>query len=159
MSAIIRGWHRKTGCVTLVMAVVMSSMWLRTFLSDDYVAFWFSPHRTQLIYSSNETLCWCAWDAKYPIPQWYWGSRTDRRTSVDVDRPPSKFIRKAHYDSNDLRYPHVNYRRWWLSYRIAVPALTPVSAYLLMTKPPQHVIHDAASDRNRRSSTSTETGP
>jgi hypothetical protein len=38
MRDFFKGWRRKVGCVTLVMACAVATGWLRSMLTDDYIA-------------------------------------------------------------------------------------------------------------------------
>lgn len=78
MREFFKGWRRKAGCVTLVMACVLMSVWFRSLVFFDYVDFTTSDRQHE-VFSIRGSLSWSSWDLVGPRTehrQTEWGGST-----------------------------------------------------------------------------------
>lgn len=143
MREFFRGWRRKTGCVTLVVACLLMVGWMRSRANLDTVSV---PifNRLHLLGSVNGELAWLSvdwlgyevWQRKtshvteITIPAW-----STEVTLTDVMERLSRGLEddaKMRGEKNG-RSP----RLWLISYRSAILALTLLAAHLILWVPPR----------------------
>jgi len=134
MGEFFKGWRRKAGCVTLVMACVFMAIWLRTFAATDTIIV------GQVGISSVDGVLAVVTNDEIPTPRW---------ESADAIRLDSDRVRfhwqlrlfgfRRGVDGDD--------QAWTIPYWSIVIPLTLLSAYLLLTKPRQSTASVTQPDR------------
>lgn len=122
-----KGWRRKLGCITLLMAVVTTGLWIRTALAVDYGGFSYRG-RQHVIMSIQGAILWTSIDGPGGYIEW----QTTRPDGPDLKGLPlPKYVEVWQQGIPELhpRYWLIMY--WWF----AVP-LTLVSAWLILYRPP-----------------------
>ncbi|MDB5345631.1 MAG: hypothetical protein JWP89_4008 [Schlesneria sp.] len=69
MREFFRGWRRKTGCITLVMACVVTGLWVRTLFFSDQFCFAIGD-RLHYVNSGQSGLSWLSVD-RSPVLEWH----------------------------------------------------------------------------------------
>ena len=125
MGEFFKGWRRKIGVMMLVMACVLTGLWLRSLSSYDRIYFPIG-HRTHLITSYKGGLAWSSWEY-VDAPEWGYRElpTPDHTTFVELIDGWSS----PSFSSWNMRWRSVFYRQ------IVIP-LTVLSACLLLSKPP-----------------------
>src|SRR5262245_3802284 len=80
MREFFKGWRRKVGCVTLVMALASLGLWTRSFQSDDAITISIVS-RTHMVRSWTGLVSWYSWNVlkeASPIPRWTSGRALPR---------------------------------------------------------------------------------
>lgn len=141
MLEFFRGWRRKAGCVTLVMACAVAGMWMRSFTI--FEGFWaLGPRGNHGIFSVDGTLRWWTIDFTYRMkPRWYSTRIAGSREILDPwsdgqmewQRRYAGFVIGSGY-TEALGEP-VAKRLWIIPYWPLVLSLTLLSAYLLLWQP------------------------
>ena len=134
MGAFFKGWKRKVGVLTLVMALILTRMWIRSASIGDELTFPIGTQWDDCVASNNQCLVWGRYrpdfrPAHRPFPQW--------RTipPINWDDPPNSDVRWRYLgfgivDRNNERLSYLLIPYW----SITIP-LTLISAFLLLTKP------------------------
>lgn len=123
MREFLHSWNRQAGCVTLVMALGVTGMWVRSLCCYDHVDFAISD-RQHIIYSLNGSLSWWSWDLT--------GDRATRRTNGWG----SMFIPEGGgYSGTTLTPKQFRPASVSLDYWIIAIPLTIASAMLLLSHP------------------------
>ena len=65
MREFFRGWRRKAGCVTLVMALVFMAGWIRRLLISDILLIGVAVDSDTLLTSTEGGLCWATYTMKF----------------------------------------------------------------------------------------------
>ena len=157
MGGFFNGWRRKTGCVTLVMALVFTGGWVKSFTREDEIAITVFQRR-QCFDSMSGLINWWAWDDPSPCERCEWLSSTDhcnndltQKSSRDFGRQEKKLIAEFRFDSesissqvylnvdgdvelNDDESIAASLRKSIIPYWYIVLPLTAISAWLLLTK-------------------------
>jgi hypothetical protein len=129
MHTFFHGWRRKTGVVTLVMAMLLTCAWMRNRVARDEV--WFTLHdRHHKVIAPKGGFVWVSWDARNDLQlKWDIGSlQTD--TYSGMDRTTLAKHWHDHFDKAGLAP-----RTWTAHYLTIVLPLTFLSAYLILWKP------------------------
>ena len=114
MGEFFRGWRRKVGVVTLVMALVAMVGWIRSGFVDEWVAVCLGERTLFVLVSTWRGLSLESWPGMPPdSPPFLW--RSNQHNPSDGLTP----------DDGQLRIP----------YCFIVIPLTLLSAFLLLTKP------------------------
>ena len=126
MSEFFKGWRRKIGGVTLVLACVFAAGWMRSWVTYDAVAYRIGG-RYNVIESELGDVLWSACDEERSWQEIGWKScgRRDPKMAFMVHATIS------------MRYMATNVSALTLDYRMIVLPLTLVSAFLLLSKPRQ----------------------
>lgn len=66
MREFLRGWRQKAGCVTLLMAMAVSGLWMRSWTTSDYFRFQIGDRQHRLSSTKDSGLAWESWDAANP---------------------------------------------------------------------------------------------
>ena len=67
MGEFFRGWRRKIGVVTLVMACVFMGGWVRSTIIGDFICIPFGNYISEEIGSVDETISWSHYSTAFPI--------------------------------------------------------------------------------------------
>lgn len=123
MREFLHSWNRRAGCVTLVMALVVTGTWVRSLCCYDHVDFAIGD-RQHIIYSLNGTISWWSWDLT--------GNRATRRTNGwgSMFIPEGGGFSGTTLTPPQYRPASTSFHYW----TIAIP-LTIVSAGLLRIQP------------------------
>ena len=141
MWPIFRGWRRKAGCTTLVLACVFAAVWARSSLAYDEVSVTIRGRQTCVI-SVGSRFYWCSW-TRTNVRQHKWATWTVQSAWTDGSRWASPY-RHSIEDRVSLveswlpvalDYPEAIGGRF--SYSIFVIPITLLSAFLLLWKPQQ----------------------
>jgi hypothetical protein len=122
MREFIRGWRRKTGIVTLLLACVLGAAWIRSYDVFDFFEIGIE-NRPQCLGSFNGNLNWRSWNTT-------WGS-SQLWQAIPADRTFSKELL-------NLKTDHAlasEARQWAAPHHWIVIPLTLLSAFLLVSKP------------------------
>jgi hypothetical protein len=155
MRDFFRGWRRKAGLVTLVMACGLASLWVRSVNVEDAARFSVAARR-QLLRSAHQKLEWHGWKERNtdpPIPDCL--SRPIRRVTfvnlnsgkvtplvwIDGDEPQSSPRDLAH--AKFFKPMERRLISWSVPYWCIASPLTLLAAYLLLWKPRKRVKQDA----------------
>jgi hypothetical protein len=119
MREFFHGWRRKIGCLALVMACIVSVLWVRSLLIEDVVVF-FNGFRHQTVDSLNGDVYWDSQIEWTFDPGWFtW-------FTYDLRDPRLLEASLASWEGGEsMRIPY---------WSVAVP-LTLLSAYLILWKP------------------------
>ena len=129
MRELFKGWRRKAGCVTLVMACVITSLWMRSYYLCDDV--WFQiGSRTHMITSLRGGIGWSSWD--YVMADSGLITRDLSREPNLVGIPFRDYMKRW---DNQRRYASWNVWYWYAYYWQCCVPLTLLSAYLILWKP------------------------
>ena len=125
MREFFRGWRRKVGCATLVMACVAGAAWSRSYLYSEYIGIG-TTNRIDVFLSSQGLVRWAAIKPP-PGDRWFWwGSNDTVGLFALMPYDPSMFEPS-----------------WPGPYCVIVIPLTLISAYLILWKPRPKVERDA----------------
>ena len=140
MREFFKGWRRKVGCVTLVMACVFAVGWVRSLTRRDTFDF----GRVEIV-SLESSLAVAIWPrSNLRLPQWF---TEDSRSIDSVFGPHGCRSRGAGFWSSgiaDLQSTLIVVAPYW---SIVIP-LTLLSAYLLLSKPRVAKTTSAQPDRS-----------
>ena len=142
MGEFFRGWRRKIGGVTLVMAGVFMAAWVRSLIVSDEFRFVSGTHTQQIFYSDPEFLTWVTYESNDPNsfrPALYGHySQSNHRTFTywgnnDVDWQ----VRGLGFGTGGFTAPVGSGSRkgWFISYSLITIPLTLISFGLLLSKP------------------------
>lgn len=148
MFEFFRGWRRKIGCVTLMMALALTGVWLRSENVADEIRFTIGQRR-HLIMSRHEKLSWWGWNAGdatefyapymsrklIPIPRENRLPRGAFNGSAFREGPSD--LTWALFDIDDTGTFEV--KMWMLPHWQIALMLASISAYLLFSKPPRAI--------------------
>jgi hypothetical protein len=152
MREFFRGWRRKVGCVTLVLAVAVTGMWARSFVVADQLRVsacsvasirgtvaavrstppLASPQPTYSTFLVSEIMNFKP-DENGNYPDWWGGVKVDQRWDLAGFHFGRRRIDQDQQSTIQLGFPH-----WSL-----VLLLTLLSAYLILWKPRKRVKQDA----------------
>lgn len=125
MSEFFRGWRRKVGCVTLILAVAATTSWMRSMILADTLMFGVGNEQ-YMVFSSDGMLSWYSW----------------RFATSDRPSVGTQFVAKSIRLSDPSFFVATSYqrachlsRRWTIPYRVFAISLTLLSAYLILWKP------------------------
>ena len=127
MREFFKGWRRKTGCVTLLLAMVLTTFWVRS-LGRPLLA-QIGYGRFHLLHSTEGRIDWMSWIQPGSEPQ---------VAMVVLSSVPAEDLAKIlELIGADLRNSNVELREASIPYwSLAIP-LTLLSAWLLLSKPRQ----------------------
>lgn len=128
MRDFFKGWRRKAGCVTLVMAWGLTGMWMRSFVVEDYLLIGRSRRWEYFLISSNSALCWNAHHGWDPDP----GSEMWQTFNAKWSSYPLKGYKPLLFKWQGIE---VASHYGTVPYSYAVLSLTLLSAYLILWKP------------------------
>ncbi len=118
MREFFHGWRRKAGCVTLVMALTLTGIWVRSSIIIDEVLVTWPGNRHNYLVSLPGRILLDFWDLEY-APETYW-----------IQHPCSLSV------INDrLNWFEENHATFDIPYWIITIPLTLLSAYLILWKP------------------------
>ena len=125
MREFFKGWRRKVGCVTLVMACAVATAWVRSELNylDDY--FFTLGMRDHNIMSGYGRMTWWSWD----------GEAGNRSRPVFAISPYETERVQERGMALQRCYPDRNFKEVTVPYSLIVLPPTLLSAYLLLWKP------------------------
>jgi hypothetical protein len=132
MREFFKGWRRKVGCVTLVMACVLGIGWGRSYFVEDRVAFTSGSFRYAIGTSPGRVL-WDQWLNDPPMDGLGWSSswrdlNGPMQSRPDYYKAPAdSILGKLQFESRSVPY-----------WPFAVP-LTFLSGYLVLSKPRKDV--------------------
>jgi len=138
MGDFFRGWRRKIGCVTLLLACLFATGWIRSQIVADVIMFHCGPRTTGIVYSVRNCLSLTSRQdgvlhSEVSIPIWHESSIADFPDPAVVDhfewqcpKCGSSFLVGGEVGLL-ARFSHVPY------WSIVIP-LTLLSAFLLLTK-------------------------
>ena len=141
MREFFRGWRRKIGVCTLVMALALVGMWIRSFHLTDEVAYGNANQSTALI-TQRGAIALTRFenhDNPYVAPKWSYGTAPSHtndsfnRTSVFIWR-----VQWCGFDFGKRRlknYPTTTTAFWTIPFWFIVIALTVLSFRPLLSKP------------------------
>ncbi len=112
------GWRRKVGCVTLVMAVLFTASWVRSYFSHDGVAFPMFA-RKHTVHARKAEIRVLSHDPLGRAGAYAWSDAIAPDVELDFGTLPDSY-----------RATHRTYAHWAL-----VLPLTLLSAYLILWKP------------------------
>lgn len=137
MREFFRGWRRKAGCVTLVMACAFMMLLFRSHLITDFITTDASNDGYQIVATGGGHVVWARTRSDSPIVRLSWMSTTwnhrifafpdecqisARRTLLGAE------FKTAHLESKTVVF-------WKVPYLWFILPLTLLSAYLLLWKP------------------------
>jgi hypothetical protein len=130
MQTFFHGWRRKAGVVTLVMACVVTGLWVRTLFFADQICFVMGD-RKHYINSGQSGLCWLSVD-RSPVLEWHTVVPAEEFEQLHLNRPLAESLNEGFAKLIGWgRNPACRYLLyWWL-----VLPLTLLSAYLILWKP------------------------
>jgi hypothetical protein len=154
MSEFFRGWRRKVGVVTLVMACVVGTGWVRSFTIQDTVDFphWSHDRIDYSIASDNNLIRWQIVKrggtySSPPSDKWFrWNSVVPRTASTQVfdDIKEQRFCGFGRrYEEIDLGFSTHTRTQYFIPYWSLVVPLTALSAYLIIWQPKSKESHHA----------------
>ena len=149
MKELFRGWRRKFGMVTLVIACVLTAGWIRSVQSCDYLEIHCGPACSVLVASKRCGIeCQFYWKPSPGLSfEVLWGARIRRSIPVETPRlEPNDDERLVCFNPNEIVYTDrliqliesVRYQNQFairIPYWSAVLPLILLSAYLLLCKP------------------------
>lgn len=129
MRDLFQGWRRKVGCVALVMACIITGLWVRTLFFADQLQCVIGG-RTNYLISFRSGFCWMSVDGDASM---MWTTITTEKLQSMYDQQTipqisSSFV--AQHSASGLHPGCCYLLYWWL----ALP-LTLVAAYLILWKP------------------------
>jgi hypothetical protein len=147
MREFFRGWRRKAGCVTLLMACVLTGAWIRSLCTTNIVEFAKGTATTDIFYSFDGSLVWRKVHQEWPnvkasFREW------DAQPRSDYD----------FFDDDRIQWlcrccgtgigEEVDGPKDWsiyviVHYSVVVIPLTLLSAYLILSKPRKRGERDA----------------
>lgn len=134
MREFFKGWRRKAGCITLVMACAMAGLAMRSRFSYDIASFAFNSRQHQIV-SMDSRLEWRASDLE-PNSIGFNGW-----TSVDAGDLVAALVS---YEFWQLERSQRHAEKWTSPDWVAVVPFTLLSALLLLWKPRQRTEPDHA---------------
>ena len=121
MREFFRGWRRKVGCVTLVIACVLAAMWLRSFIVGDEW-FYVLGEQQYMLLSSDGRVFLSSWDV----------NTRDRQFGVtSIPKSDPLFLWKTIGNQGAAHRSEHWTRGYW---QFTIP-LTLLSAYLILWRP------------------------
>lgn len=66
MREFLRGWQRKAGCLTLLMALAVTGLWMRSWTTSDYFRFQIGDRQHRLSSTKDYGLAWESWNVANP---------------------------------------------------------------------------------------------
>jgi hypothetical protein len=130
MQTFFHGWRRKMGVVALVMACLVTGLWVRTLFFADQFCFVIGD-RKHYINSGQSGLTWLSID-RSPMLEWHTVIPAEEFEQIKLSRPLTQSLNETFAILTDRgTNPACRYLLyWWL----ALP-LTLLSAYLILWKP------------------------
>lgn len=119
MREFFQSWRRKAGLVTLMMALLVIGMWMRSLVLDDLIQIRYGT-RSNVFASTNPKLVWAASEVGEGGFRYWWSS----------NRPLRQALPQVVGDKRAQRPP-----QWSISYWSLIVPLTLVPAYLIVWKP------------------------
>jgi len=147
MGEFFKGWRRKIGCVTLVLACAILGMWLRSFTTTgDHVTVW-----NHSLYSHNGSVSWYV-NYHDDSPRGIQDVIEFHAGSNKLFDPRRRILEKARWAFCGLVYSDQvvagnGIRQYWITYWCFISPLTLLSAYLLLSHP--RVAKPDSADENR----------
>ena len=139
MQEFIRGWKRKVGCVTLVMACLFAALWVRSqfylhelgYLSPSFAS-------RQLVTADRRGLTWCKRTGlgATPLPEFmnfYWRSYRYPEGYSPQETPLVRVICGFRFGYE--KSPFGSFAFWTVPYWPIVLPLTILSGWLLLSQP------------------------
>lgn len=123
MRELFRGWSKKAGCITLLVACVFTAGWMRSRITYDLISFKIGE-RTQMIHVTNGHVYW-------------WGvSALNGRLNWESKPPPPALAidEERGYWSDDEGW-NWNFREWIVPHFPVAISLSILSAYLILWHP------------------------
>lgn len=157
MGEFFRGWRRKIGCLTLVMACMLATAWVRSFRFEDAYFYPNGPYITDSLFSSAGTVGLRRDDESV------WDIQSDDRDYGFRSRPCVGRRFGLHADVREWRWAWQwcgfgcasggdssggEARIWALPYWSIVIPLTLLSAYLTLWKPRERKSSDQLTNPN-----------
>ena len=139
MREFFRGWRRKVGCVTLVMACAITLLWLRSRFQSEQICF--RPSDTieiQIELVDATADCACRWATRETFSEFNvidWQSGPRRHSHQYRGTVPQIRLMEFSYVRPDCPSPRGNSIILHAPYPIPATILTLLSAYLLLWKP------------------------
>jgi len=124
MTDIFYGWRRKAGCITLVMALLFMSVWIRSTFKGDFSRREWGPVSYVFISAEGE-MKGLSWNS----------SGGFRGNDISFGLSPGYLLRSHAATAVDLRTANVPFHEFRLQYWSIVIPLTMLSACLLLAKP------------------------
>jgi hypothetical protein len=123
MGEFFRGWRRKTGIVTLLLACVLGAAWIRSYDVFDFFEIGIE-NRRHCLGSFNGNLNWRSWNTT-------WGKGSQLWQAIPADRTLSEELLNLKTDHSLASEA----RQWAVPHYWIVIPLTLFSAFLLVTEP------------------------
>eukprot|EP00456_Euglypha_rotunda_P016931 TRINITY_DN156_c0_g1_i5.p2 TRINITY_DN156_c0_g1~~TRINITY_DN156_c0_g1_i5.p2 ORF type:complete len:127 (+),score=12.56 TRINITY_DN156_c0_g1_i5:105-485(+) len=119
MREFFRGWRRKAGCATLLMACALAGLWIRTTVVADFIQLEHLAFGT-----TRGGIYWAYFQAKQ---NWDWETTPESTLRSSFGNMSLAEILRDEL-SSEMHYGYALY--WWL-----VLPITLLSAYLILWKP------------------------
>lgn len=121
MGDFFKGWRRRAGCATLLLAIGLTSLWVRSVFYLDQLVFNFQA-RTHIVGSCRTSVYWMSLDEKCSGMRW-------DVIPVDVELSLPRLLDAAVAEQKEAGMnPAVSYAFYWCF----VMPLTVLSAYLIL---------------------------
>ena len=143
MREFFRGWRRKVGVVTLVMACAVLVVWMRSCAILDVFRF-STDHRCQCIASIPGVLTWWSWDGKDSTAQFWEVMNVNSPEGIESLANQNRHRASMGESLSGGAAPIRNMRLAVIPYWSLVLPLTLLSAYLFLWKPRQRTGSDHA---------------
>ncbi|MDB5347775.1 MAG: hypothetical protein JWP89_6152 [Schlesneria sp.] len=152
MWAFFRGWRRKVGCITLLVACLFLVMYLRSRVLLDEIAIVASTHQQECYGSMNGVFFWQSYEATLavftPTPYFSYGKLAFKPDGpFDPDNPGDAQWRSRWFGGGIVEFPTLPIRTVngsggavsitlrYISYWYFIVPLTAVAAYLILCRP------------------------
>jgi len=154
MGEFFKGWRRKVGVMTLVLACVLSVGWVRSQTLVETIEFQSDRRTVQSLISGGGSLCWQTFcEGEGPKRTHLWLSVTHAESGFRIYSDPdfwSSYLFGFAYKRLDI-WDSQWYRVLMIPYWSIVAPLTLLSAYLLLSKPriakPKKEVESTTADR------------
>jgi hypothetical protein len=144
MREFIKGWRRKAGCVTLLMACMLTSCWVRSLTRSDEIQLGHVFGQMYSVESSAGATCWLRWTGWVSFKKVRWQSYPHGRGGELSFQGLHRFSSEVNFGPDLSRVEETGIvppdRRatgtgFMISYIYMVGPLTLLSAFLLLWKP------------------------
>jgi hypothetical protein len=150
MREFFRGWRRKTGVITLVMATALWCGWMGSYSIADNISWCVSDNTMDMFMSAECNLTWQTTRNMRGVagyPRWSSSVLDPRVTTEDPDEQYTVWhFRCLGIEAGDCNFPDApggSFAFCTFPYWSIVIPLTLLSAYLILWKPRKRVKHDA----------------
>lgn len=139
MREFFKGWRRKLGCVTLVIACVLAAGWIRSLTQHEGISFRTGQMSDQSVISFQSAINWCWLDGSTDLdnfPSLHWSSVPHSRDLMVINPGRTWRWTFAGIGIHDFTYDgNATFAVLVIPYWLIVLPLTLLSAWLLLRKP------------------------